>query len=216
MREDWFRGQDWDSKTQRQFEDKLSRARVHRAQYLRIKGYELTQASKHEVREAGRQLLRRVLAEHPDEELWVLSAHHDLGSSLAREGAFAEATEHYAQSLAFQRERGPGMDPGTRLALAELIVEAQWAERYQEASDLLSEFLDGRPACLFPSEQFRVLLAEARMAERLGQEDVAKRDAEHALALLADNRSPFPRHPGVGTIQTDKATFRELERLAAL
>ncbi len=215
-KDDWYRGPIWDLATREHFEQKLRRARTQRAQYLRIKGYELTQADDRSVWAAGRGLLQRVLDEHPDDELWVIEAHHDLGWSFAREGAYTEAAHHYEESLALQRQRGGSVDPGTRLTLAELIVDAGWEHRYQEAVDLLGDFISSRLAGLFPIEQFRVLLVEARIAERLGKADVARRDAEQALELLAKNESVLPRHPGVGVIRTGKETFRELERLATL
>jgi hypothetical protein len=97
-----------------------------------------------------------------------------------------------------------------------LIVDAGWEHRYQEAVDLLGDFISSRLGGLLPIEQFRVLLVEARIAERLGKADVARRDAEQALELMAKNESVLPRHPGVGVIRTGKQTFRELERLATL
>jgi Flp pilus assembly protein TadD len=215
-KDDWYRGPVWDLATQQRFEQKLSRARTQRAQYLLIKGYELTQADDGSVWAAGRGLLQRVLDEHPDDGLCVIDAHHDLGRSLAREGAYTEAAHHYEESLALQRQRGGGVDPGTRLAVAELIVDAGWEHRYQEAVDLLGDFVSSRRAGLFPIEHFRVLLVEARIAERLGRADIARRDAERALELFAKNESVLPRHPGVGVIRTDKETVRELERLATL
>jgi tetratricopeptide (TPR) repeat protein len=215
-KDDWYRGPSWDLATRERFEQKLSRARTQRAQYLRIKGYELTHANDRSVWAAGRGLLQRVLDEHPDAEFSAIDAHHDLGRSFARQGAHVEAAKHYEESLALQREHGGGVDRGTPLAFAELIVDAGWQGRYQQALELLSEFISSRPAGLFPSEQFRVLLVEARIAQRVGKADVARRDAEQALELLAQNESVLPRHPGVGVIRTDKETFRELERLATL
>jgi tetratricopeptide (TPR) repeat protein len=215
-KDDWYRGPIWDLATREHFEQKLSRARTQRAQYLRIKGYELTRADDRSVWAAGRGLLQRVLDEHPDDGIWVIDAHHHLGWSFAREGAYTEAAYHYEASLALQRQRGGSVDPGTRLTLAELVVDAGWEHRYQEAVDLLGDFISSRPAGLFPIEHFRVLLVEARIAERLGRGDIARRDAERALELLASNESVLPRHPGVGVIRTGEETVRELERLATL
>jgi Flp pilus assembly protein TadD len=216
-REDWYRGPVWDLATRAHFEEKLSRARTQRAQYLLIKGCGLTEADDRSVWAAGRELLQRVLDEHPGDKQCVISAHHDLGWSLAREGADTEAAHHYEQSLALQRHpRAPSFDPGTRLILAELIVDAGWEHRYGEAVDLLGEFVSSRPGGLFPDEHFRLLLVEARIAERLGRTDIARRDAERALELYAKNESVFPRHPGVGVISTGTETVRELERMANL
>jgi ATP/maltotriose-dependent transcriptional regulator MalT len=213
--DDWYRGPDWDPATQQEFEERLARARGQRPQYLRIKGLGLTDAEDPAVRAAGRTLLLRVLEQHPDEGMSVIAAHHDLGASYAREGDYKEASRHLAESLRLQRERNFSYDTGVALALAEAIVAARWDDRYQEALELLNEHISVRGG-LFPIEQFRILLAEARIAERVGDAEVASRNAEHALALLAENKAPFSRHPTVGLIHTDAETFRELERLAAL
>lgn len=213
-RDDWFRGPDWDTETREEFEARLGRARGQRPQYLRIKGLGLTEADDPEVREAGRTLLQRVLGEHPDDEMSVIAAHHDLAASYARENHYQGASDHYAESLRLQRACNFSYDTGVALALAEVIVAAQWEDRFQEALELLNEFISVRSG-LFPVEQFRILLAEARIAERCNDADVARKNAEQALALLAKNEAPFSRHPGVGVIQTDAETFRELERLAA-
>jgi hypothetical protein len=77
-RDDWFRGTSWDGRTRETFEAKLARARSGRAEYLRIKGAELTRSTKKPVRRAGRELVRRVLTEHPDDRLQVTMAHADL------------------------------------------------------------------------------------------------------------------------------------------
>jgi hypothetical protein len=98
------------------------------------------------------------------------------------------------------------------LELAELIVTAGWRDRYEEARSWLDHFWKSNDP--FPVTRFRAFLTEARIANRLDEVDVTRQNAESALALLTKNRSPFSRHPRIGLIKTDQATFRELERLA--
>lgn len=215
-RDDWFRGPAWDDGTREAFEGRLERARGQRPQYLRIKGHDLTNAEDARLWPEGRKLLRRVLEEHPDDTYSVISAHRDLAASLAREERYPEAAEEYRRTLDLQRDlTGGSIDTGASLALAEVIVKAGLREHYEEVPELLNAFISSR-AGLFPSDQFRILVTEARLAERLDQSDVARRDAVRALELLGENRAPFPRHPGVGLINADESTFRELERLADL
>lgn len=66
-------------------EEKLARARTQRAQYLRIKGYELS-SDDPTVWPAGRELLRRVVSEHPNDAFNGESALYDLGTSFHRTG----------------------------------------------------------------------------------------------------------------------------------
>ena len=210
-RDEWFRGPKWDRATRVLFEEKLSRARTQGAQHLRIKGYELTRADDKSVWAAGRSLLRRVIDEHPDDAFSVPDAHHDLGASFAREGRYEEAESQLVLAL----ERHHHDRWGARLEIAELIVAAEWAGRYRDAARLLEEFIKSRSG-LLPIEQLRVLMVEARIAVRTGDNEIARRDAKQALELLTHQTSPFPRHPGVGVAKADDATVKELETMARL
>lgn len=209
-RDDWYRGPDWDEKTRQEFELRLGRARSQRSQYLRIKGMGLTHAYDPRVWPAGRELLSRVLEEHVDDAVQVLSAHADLAASFAREARYEEAADHYRTALRLQ-DGGINVDTRADLALAELIVAADWEEQFDEALYWLDHYFETNDP--FPSTRFRALLAEAQIADRTGRADDARQFASAALGLLSDNRAPFPRHPDVGLIETDEATFRELERL---
>jgi tetratricopeptide (TPR) repeat protein len=205
--DDWFRGPAWDTRTRKRFDEKLGRARSGRSQYLRIKGLGLTEADDPDIRAAGRELLHRVLDEHPDDDLQVQLAHYALAASLQQEGELEPAAKHYRLALTIGRSDAANAG----LALAELITHAHWAPRYDEALELLvdSEALDTP----FPSVLFRWNVTAARLAFRTGNQIDARECAERALQLLAENRAPFPRHPGVGLIETDERTVRELMEL---
>lgn len=210
-RDDWYRGAAWDEEIREDFEARLGRARSGRAQYLYIKGAGLSASDDPEVREAGRALMRRSLEDHPDEVVTVISVHHALGGAYAKDGMYAEASEHYEAALAME-DGGLSVITRSDLELAELIVAAGWQGRFEEARSWLDHFWKSNDP--FPVTRFRAYLTEARIADRLGEADAARENAESALALLTKNRSPFSRHPDIGLIKTDKATFRELERLA--
>lgn len=210
-RDDWYRGAAWDEGTREHFESRLARARSGRAEYLLIKGAALSASDDPGIREAGRVLMKRSLEDHPDEVVTVISVHHALARAYARDGMYSEASEQYEAALKMEDD---GLSVITRsdLELAELIVAAEWRGRYGEARSWLDHFWSSKDP--FPVTSFRAFLTEARIANRLGENDAARQNAESALALLTKNRSPSARHPDVGLIKTDKATFRELERLA--
>jgi tetratricopeptide (TPR) repeat protein len=207
-RDDWYRGTDWDAETQELFRTKLARARVSsRAQYLRIKGVELLASDRAAVRNSGRDLLRRVMADYPSDVLQSAWAHRDLGASLAEDGLFDEAAEHLEEALAAEHP-----EPLVGLVLAEVIVSAKWRHRYGEALGLLTAG-DGA-SDPFPATRFRWNLAAARLSDRLGSPADARELAALALRCLDETQSPFPRHRSLGLAAADKRTRRELQRLA--
>jgi tetratricopeptide (TPR) repeat protein len=208
-RDEWFRGTAWDAETREVFERKLGRARkASRAQYLRIKGLGLTGSSDPDVRQAGRQLLRRVVDDHPDDPLQVTMALAELADSLAADGDLAQAAEHYQRALA----GGDLVQTYAELGLIEVILRAGWVDRYDEASELL--LASQASSDPFPANRFRWNLAGARLASRIGEAADAMELAKIALRCLDQTESPFPRHRGLGLASADDETVHELRRLA--
>lgn len=210
-RDDWYRGSAWDEGTQRAFWEKLARARTQRGQYLLLKGMEVARADDRRIRAAGRDLLRQMLSEHPEEPVNVGRALHALGESFEQDGSLDDARSYYRQAVDYYDAHG-GMETGADLALAEVIVALGRSELYAEARECLERFR--RRGSPFPSEQFKWLLAETRIAARSDRDDEARGLAIQALDLLEHNQAPFPRHPTIGLIEVDRLTVRELKRLA--
>jgi hypothetical protein len=190
-RDDWFRGDTWDTETRATFEAKLKRARQSsRAQYLRIKGLELTGLTDAATREAGRQLLRGVLDDYPDNAVQVTMAVADLGKSLADNGYLDEATVCFRRSLAGL----PNVHAGADLGLAETILRGGWSEQYAEAREILHASAT-RPDP-FPATRFRWGLASARLAEREGDAVEAMRSAQIALGPTRTRTTPAQQGRG--------------------
>jgi tetratricopeptide (TPR) repeat protein len=208
--DDWYRGTDWSAQTQELFETKLARARqTSRAQYLRIKGLELTAAPDAATRSAGRDLLRRVVTDYPSDVLQATWAHRDLGASLAEDNEVEEAAEHYSAALASDRP-----EPSAAVGLAEVIMVARWAHRYEEALAALVGVGSEDARAPFPATRFRWNLVAARLSDRLGRRDDARELAEIALRCLDQTQSPFPKHRSIGLATADARTRRELKKLA--
>lgn len=102
--DDWYRSPDWDPADQRLFDEKLQRARAwNRPQYRRIKGLALLEAGDDRRRDAGRNLFRRVIDEHPDAVPDLVVVRNALGRSLAREGDLEGAIEQLRTCLDLER-----------------------------------------------------------------------------------------------------------------
>jgi len=160
------------------------------------------------LREEGRHLLRRVLAEYVDDETQGTMASADLGKSLAADGHLEEAAQAFRQSLA----GAPNIYWGADLGLVETILEADWRPHYDEAAQILGQ--SQAMTDPFPGNRFRWQLASARLAHRQGRADEARAAAVAALEALDEKRSPFPRHRSLGLASSDTQTVRELKRLA--
>jgi hypothetical protein len=213
--DEWYRSSAWGKADQAQFEEKLRRARPRsRPQYIRLKGLALAGSTKPRERQAAPDLLRRVIREHRDDELQAAMAWADLGHFYDEEDELQLAAEAYRACLDAEAAlSGGALHTGSELALAEVIVRAEWERRYPEALALLDAAR--RAGLTFKVERWRWCIAHARIAARTGPASDAAAFASDALALLEDPSPDFARHPGAGSIKPDRETVRELEGLAA-
>jgi hypothetical protein len=213
--DEWYRSSGWSKSDQTQFEDKLRRAHARsRPQYIRLKALALAGSTRLRERKAAPDLLRRVIREHGDDELQAAMAWADLGRFYDEDDEPLLAAEAYRACLDAEAAlSGGGLQTGSELALAEVIVRAGWEHRYPEALALLDA---ARSAGLtFQVDRWRWCITHARIAARTGQASDAAAFASDGLAMLEDQSPDFARHPGVGLIKPDRTTVRELERLAA-
>jgi len=65
--DEWFRSEKWGKKDQELFELKLSKSRgnFHKAQYMKIKAYYMSNSSNFGIRKAARDLFKRVTTYYP-------------------------------------------------------------------------------------------------------------------------------------------------------
>ncbi len=215
MSDQWYRSSAWGKTDQEHFEEKLRRARPRsRPQYIRLKGLALAASRRRGERCAAPELLMRVIRDHSDDELQAAMAWADLGRYYVDEDDHQRAADAFRSCLDAEAAlSGGGLHTGSELALAEAIVAAGWEDRYGEALELLDA---ARCAGLtFKVERWRWAIAHARIASATGRTSDAASYAREALKLLDDPSPDFARHPDVGLISPDKATLRELQRLAA-
>lgn len=213
MADEWYRSSAWGKADQQHFEEKLRRARPHsRAQYIRLKALALAGSKRRSERSAAPELLQRVIREHSDDKLQAAMAWADLGDYHRQAGEHELAAHAYRRCLDAEAAlTGGGLHSGSELALAEVIIDAEWADRYEEARALLDAA--ARAGLTFKVERWRWCIAHARIAARSGRASDAASFAREALMLLDDPSPDFPRHPDVGLIEPDRDTVRELREL---
>lgn len=214
MADEWYRTSAWGDADREIFEEKLRRARPRsRPQYIRLKGLALAGSKKRSERKAAPELLQRVIREHSDDEVQAAMAWADLGWFYEREGDHELGAQAYRRCLEAEAAlSGGGLHTGSELALAQVIVDASWEDRYSEALVLLDQA--ERAGLTFEVERWRWSITHARIAARTGRTREAATYAREALALLEDSSPDFARHPDVGRIKPDRKTVRELRGLA--
>jgi predicted Zn-dependent protease len=206
--DDWFRGAAWDDRARSDFEARLARARPHnRQQYLRVKAVSLRAAGNGD---AAWQLFERV-ADYSDGSLHeTVFAWEALADMAVERGDPATAERLYRRILADQPSLS-GTTGRVELSLAELLLDTGRPEARDEASALLSAWLE-RPGMKFDNDLFRWHLALIRAAEAIGDRETVQRAANTALTL-ADRGPQPPGRPDVGRARTDEATLNRLCKL---
>ena len=208
----------WNADIASAFEARLARARLtNRPQYLRIQATHLLESVNANNRIVGRQLLRRVITEFP-ENFQVKSAWEQLGRSLAEESRLDDSVEAFRKALLVCSESPTG-NSGTsatiELQLAEVLIERAGPGDLEESTLLLDIAAKDRQLLKqFRNVAFRYQLARTRIAKR-SADPAAPKLARSALQIAAETAPTFSRHPSVGRPDAAQAEIEELRRIAS-
>jgi tetratricopeptide (TPR) repeat protein len=208
MTDEWYESADWSRQGQAKFWKRLDRAR-DKSQYLYLKALALLEAGGVRRRAGARQLLHQLLTDYPD-SFHEAIAHEHLGVAYEQENEFEQAEFHYREALRLypaNHQRGHA-----HLLLPEMLVRTGQEDKYEEMALLLLDSLAAQ-GWTMNDELFRIQVARARIADALGQDDVASDCARAALDLADITEPQLPRHPTVGLVKTDDRTVQELMNL---
>jgi hypothetical protein len=163
-----------------------------RAKQLWVDAIGLLDSRRRDDRATGRDLLRRLIADHPGEVLDLGWAHALLGDACERDGLDEEAERHYRRCTELERDPN-GPYSGSDLRLAELILRTDQDELMDEADALLDRLERAETRRLTGAgHRYRFTVARARLCARLGRDDEAAAYAAAALALSAGMTTPAP------------------------
>lgn len=204
MAPDWFRSDGWTDDDREDFETRLKRARVtSRPQYLRIKAL----AIEDEAPESAEDLLRRVVAEYPENWPEVAYAHERLGDLRLRALDVMKAEFHYRMTL----ETAPTLSGTTgevHLKLGELLLDRDGP------TDEVNGLLEASKSLIGLNQSvFRWHVLRARAAAAGGDHATAASSAKLALDLL-DVPPQFSRRPTVGLAKASEELILMLQVLA--
>ncbi len=172
------------------------RLRRHRsrakAKQLWVEAVRLLDSHRREERAAGRDLLRRLIGDHPGEVLDLGWAHALLADACEHDGFYEEAARHYRRSDELERDPN-GPYSGSDLRLAELIVRTDEDELLAEADEILDRLEHAETRRLTSTgHRYRFTVARARLCARLGRDGEAAAYAVAALRLSRGVAVPAP------------------------
>lgn len=195
--EDWYRNTTWDAKIQRQFFERLARAR-RKSQYLRIQANYL--AGRHP--NAALDLLDKYFALGEDFDL--AQALVDRAAAYVALGRVQDAVESLRSAL--KREKDfPNLKTVAWSEFAMLVAIQNLREHFEEAIDVLD---DHASALTFPVDRFNWHAAYALIKGAQEDFEAAKREAAKALEAAQASHSGFRYHPDVGLVGPEQDSIR--------
>lgn len=213
--DDWYRSRTWSEDIAARFEQRLSRARTQRCQYLAIQGGILAYSDSADLRRTGRALLRRVISDYPD-HFDAKSACETIGRSYQKDGRLQDSADSLRAAVAMC-EASPIGYSGTSgtpdLHLAEVLLEM--GGHAQEAADILEAGTTRILDTPMVVTRYRFYLAFARALHSLSHE-LAPELAQRALEAADQTEPVFRFHPTVGIPDSTADEIRELQRIAGL
>lgn len=201
-RDDWFRNERWSLEIERQFEEKIKRARTQRPQYLCIQACCLAKTA---PRVALCLLERYFATEDKFDGPRALEAQAKAFEAL---NLFDEAVESYKNALTWEQNHRSMMS-SAYLALPFLIATRKLPKHYYLAMETLlsPNYKPLQPGekrrnyvLMFPGSVFMHACSLALIYHDRGNQSKAIEQATRAIAAAEISQSPFPRHKGVGLV----------------
>lgn len=209
---DWYRQTDWTDEIAAEFEQRLSRSRGQRSEYLRIQALTLVEQNKLSLAPAAIGLAKRQL-ELSGEGISAAQVWATIAKAYAKLGQRDDAVEAYRQSIRREAER-PNVRGYHYIDFAWYAATSSAVELYQEVIAAIENNFRAQDL-VFPATQFRYFGALALIADDSGNRGEAKRMAQNAIDASRAERGPFWRHQLLGLFAGRKDDVHtRLERLA--
>lgn len=209
---DWFRQIEWTSEIEAEFEQRLSRSRGQRSEYLRVQALTLADQNVPSLAQVAINLARRQL-ELSATGIGAAQMWATIATAYVTLGQRNDALDAYRQSIRLEANR-PNVRGGHYIDFAWYAATNSMVEIYQEVLAAIDNNMQERDL-VFPATQFRYFGALALIADDSKDRDEARRLAQKAIGAAETKRGPFWRHPFLGLLKNrkDKVQLR-LERLA--
>lgn len=194
---DWYRRKSWTKIDEEEFYQKLGRARKDsRAQYLKIQAIELLETKDIKLLEVARQLLDKMLTDHPEDKFNRSSALHTLGDIAKANQDYETAIDYYAQALDFEQIY-PNIRTQSYLDYSELIVKINKLELYDKIEELLKVEV---PNLMFPLHKYKVFSLLAIIYKDKNDVELAEKFALEAEKFANAETSGLRYHKHLGIV----------------
>jgi hypothetical protein len=212
-RTDWYRSTEWGEVAERDFRERLARARPYnRIQYRRIKGGTLLGTADAAKRAAGSRLLLEVIESSDAPAFERAWAHSDLGRHAFEDGRLAEAEAHLRESLNVPGNNGSGLSGMEEVWLARVALTRADPAGLQKARDLVERRAANPPLIL--SVRFEICRVAAELALALQDKAAAASWARAALKIAGADHSGLANHPTLGLVTADSKAQGWLSQVA--
>jgi tetratricopeptide (TPR) repeat protein len=195
---EWYRRQTWTKTDEEEFFAKLGRARKDgRAQYLKIQSIELVATKNKDLLTVAETLLKKMLAEYPDDNFNKGSALHTLGDICKLTDNFDDAIDYYKQAIDFE-EVYPNVQTNAYLDYSELIVKTGTINQYEFVEKILLEKIQ---TLLFPVTKYKSYSILAVISNYRNKPDQARKYADLADQNANAETSGLRYHKYLGVVK---------------
>lgn len=189
-RDDWYRNKSWNDEIERTFFTKLERARSSKQQYLRIQASYLVESHPG----VTLRLLDIYFAQRGDFSE-ALAYCHKAKAYLAQND-LTPALQSYEMALECEKKR-PNVKTTAYLGFCLLITARALSNQYARCLELLDQH-EAEPK--FPVDHFLWHVTRALILNELGDNKLAKKDAELAIEAAKARHSGFRYHSTLGLV----------------
>lgn len=209
---DWYRCTEWTPEASAAFEQRLSRSRGGRGEYLRIQALTLADTKNPKYAAAAINLAKRHLEQDPH-GISAAQMYATIARAFETLGDRSGAVESYRSAVEFEFQR-PNVRGYHYIDFAWFVAVHELSVHYEEALKAIAQNKQDQDL-VFPSNQYRYFASLALISAGLGDSANARRMAKNALASAAIEKGPFWRFPLLGLVKgkTDAVRAR-LQRLA--
>ncbi len=210
---DWFRSTDWGEAAERDFRQRLARARPYnQIQYRRIKAVTLLDTGDPAKATAGQRLLIEILESPEAPEFEKVMALSILGERALRERRLDEAEANLREALRIAGRDGSGTSGLEEVWLAQVALARGDRAGLPEARALVERrAADPHP---FLNARFETCLTAAKIAMALEDRAEAATWAQAALRLADADHSGLANHPTLGLVRLSSQTRAWLSDVA--
>jgi len=204
---DWFRVKTWTKESELLFFKKLNKARKqNRAQYLKIQAIELIETKKIKNLIGAEKLLKKVLAEFPENRIEKSPTYNALGQIYLLRAEDKLALEYFQKSLNFENEF-PNVLTNSFLDYSEIVIKNSLIEKYE----FVEKILTGKePSLIFPLVKYKVYAILAFLNNE--KKNFEKAKAYKNLAIENSNKetSGLRYHKYLGIVKTKEKWISKL------